>query len=253
MNITELFHPYGLIIGIAAVLAISLVQKKSKAIAVEFGDSTIFLTLASGLIGARLWHVFTDFHLYKNNILEMFQIWQGGLSIIGGIVGGICMLAAIAKVKNNTLYTYLDVAIFGVPIGQAIGRVGNYVNQELYGLPTQLPWKIYIEPQYRTALFKATEYYQPLFLYESILTCSFGVWVWFFDRQIMRGGRSIIGSSWYFHLYLLYYCIGRVLLDFMRVQKTVIVAGFGINQLFLLLVAVYSSIQLQRLYAKNKS
>lgn len=247
------FHLYGLIIGIAIVVAYSLIEKKLKLhdsqqnsnVFSLFNQTWIFIVLV-GIIGARLWHVVTDWQLYQDNPIASLYIWQGGLSIIGGVVGGVVAILWIAKKKQLDKHLLLDALVFGLPFGQAIGRLGNYVNQELYGLPTTLPWGIFIDSKNRLPQYKQSEYFHPLFFYEMVATIIFGCWVWWFDRQ-----KNVIGTGWYTYAYILYYAVIRILLDFIRPDKSYILLDLGVNQLFLLIVAVYSGIQLKKIYEKK--
>lgn len=250
MNFFSYFHLYGLIVGIAMVIGLLLIEKKAKQYNLVHDIEKISLyTIICGIIGARLWHVVTDFHLYQNSLHEILFIWQGGLSILGGIVGGIFALYGYAKVKQINLLLLLDICVFGVPFSQAIGRLGNYVNQELYGLPTNLAWKIFIDPKYRNNSYQEFSWYHPLFLYELILTAIFGLWVWLFDKN----QQNILGKGWYFHLYIFYYAVTRLLLEFLRIDKSLFLDSmFGVNQLLLLVVAVYSSRQLFKRYEQTK-
>ncbi|MBT4358893.1 MAG: prolipoprotein diacylglyceryl transferase, partial [Candidatus Pacebacteria bacterium] len=140
--------------------------------------------------------------------------------------------------KKINLAMILDLSVFGLPVAQAIGRCGNFFNQELYGLPTQLPWKIYIEPAYRLIGYEQFSYFQPLFLYEMILMLLFAGGVWWGQKQSWLSGFSI-GSGRLFYLYIYYYSFIRFWLDFIRIDKTHFFnTNLGLNQAFLLLVMV---------------
>jgi prolipoprotein diacylglyceryl transferase len=252
------FHAYGLIVGMAIVISIKLIEIKNKCFSkkkdlLQFDQSLSeqeiwFLTLlvmVSGVVGARIWHVVTDWQLYQSALLEVFFLWQGGLSIIGAAAGGMLGLIVAVRlkfIKLEKLWLFLDLAVFGIPFGQAIGRLGNYVNQELYGLPSKLPWAIEIEPQFRIAGYEQFSTYHPLFLYEGLLTLGFGVAVWWLVKKSKFTKKIKLGTGKLFLIYVLYYSLIRLLLDFLRVDKSMFLnTGIGVNQLVLivLLVAIW--------------
>lgn len=250
---------YGLIIGLAIYLAIFLIEKKAfsadekkNLISQDLFQKLIFMVIFSGVVGARLWHVATDFNLYENDFFSVFKIWEGGLSILGGIFGG--FLGAIIFLWKREgglgkLKTAVDLSVFGLPFGQALGRFGNYVNQELYGAPTNLPWKIFIDPEKRVAGYENYPYFHPLFLYESLLMLLFGLGMWVYDRFSRKNGKKIIGEGKYFAFYLVFYGVVRFFLDFLRIDNAKILLGLGANQLiilFLLIVAMFFFVQKNR-------
>ena len=171
------FHWYGLLIGIgilAAIQASTWLAKRRK-IDEQILWNGAWWALAGGLIGARLYHVLDLWsEIYSLDPISAFYIWNGGLGIIGGLIGG---FVGLWFYKRFTIYdlparndshseaggrftNLLDIAFFGLPIGQAIGRIGNFINQEVYGLPTDLPWGIYIDEKFGR--------FHPLFAYEAL-------------------------------------------------------------------------------------
>lgn len=242
MNITLgpiTFHVYGLILGIAMWVALVMIERKARQknlFPLPFSESffwqTVVVVLTSGVIGARLWHVGTDFYLYKNNIGDVWKIWQGGLSILGGIVGGILgviMLFRSQKKSWQLLLPVFDLVAFGLPLAQAVGRWANYVNQELYGWPTSLPWGIFIRPENRIVGFENFTHFHPLFLYESGAMLVFWVVIWWADIK----KPQLFGQGKYGYWYLEYYILVRFALDFLRIDKAMI-GELGVNQILLL-------------------
>jgi phosphatidylglycerol:prolipoprotein diacylglycerol transferase len=256
MALLSFFHLYGFLIGIGVWLTILLAERKASVA----GISTAFFWKVSGwviigsLIGARLYHVITDFNLYQNNLIGMFQVWRGGLSIIGAIIGGVISLFLYLKIKKEkwgVFWKFADIVVFGAPFGQAIGRFGNYFNQELYGLPSYLPWSIYIDPTHRFASFQDQATYHPLFLYEVILLLMFGIFIWKFGKTADVFLK--IGSGRIFLLYIWYYSLIRFCLDFLRIDKTFLVINsveIGVNQLFLLFIWIVTGSVLLMQYRK---
>lgn len=248
---------YGLLVGLGVVVVLELFERKAKQnnLFIPEVKKLLFVGLCGALVGARSWHVGTDWSLYQENILSAFFIWRGGMSVIGAIVGVTASMIGAAffwRYSKKTLLATLDLLAFSAPFGQIIGRVGNWFNQELYGLPTTLPWKIFIEPVHRSPQFTEFEYFHPLFLYEALLLLFFGVFLWVVSRkQTTILGR--VGTGKYFSLYLGYYCIIRFLLDFLRIEKAVTPLFFlSFNQLFLGLCLIGVLVAWFFVYAQGK-
>jgi phosphatidylglycerol:prolipoprotein diacylglycerol transferase len=189
------------------------------------------------VIGARVWFVLfppdtsvdagKDTAWMLKNFFDMndgpLAIWNGGLGIFGAVIGGLLgVILYIRRAKLTNLWEWVDIAAIGLPLGHAIGRWGNYVNQELYGKPTDLPWGISIDnppAQYRDA-----EGFHPLFLYESLwnlVLCGFLIWLWMNYRKRLKAGDIFL-------IYLMGYSVVRFLLEFLRVE-TAHVPGVDIN------------------------
>ncbi len=205
-------------------------------------DMLIWL-IVGGIIGARLWHVFTpspsliaqgiDTHYYLTHPLDMINLRRGGLGIPGAVIGGLITMYFFCKKRKLNLMEWIDISVPGLALGQAIGRWGNYFNQELYGGPTNLPWKIYIDPQHRLAGFTDKEYYHPLFLYESIWNlANMALLIWLtrrFPNKLKTGDLLLV--------YLVVYPTGRFLLEFLRLDASQL-GGINANQTLMAIVAV---------------
>lgn len=241
------FHLYGFLVGLGLVVAFSLMEKRLQKTTfplAKLGWTMIVVGLGA-LIGARVYHVLTDWSLYVQNWSLSWQVWRGGLSIIGAVAGGVVALWGWARSQGwsaQTMYLFLDGAAFGLPFGQAIGRLGNWVNQELYGPPTHLPWGIRIDPAHRLAPYETATHFHPLFAYEALPLLLLGLVFWMY-------GKRPIGSGWYFWIYLTFYALLRLVLDFWRLDKMqLVVVGLGFNQCVMLGVLVISSITLVKRY-----
>lgn len=236
------FHLYGLLVGLGLVVTISLVELKLKTSsfkASEFWPAVMAMGVGA-IIGARLYHVVSDWSFYQDNINLTWQIWRGGLSIIGAVLGGLLVLVGWAKGRgwsSHQGWLLLDAMAFGLPFGQAVGRLGNFVNQELYGPPTTLPWGIPIDPAHRLASYQSATHFHPLFAYELLPLLFFGGLLW-------KWGRWPLGSGVYFWLYLTYYAGLRFGLDFLRLDKVTLGIGLGSNQLVMLILFMVSSFTL---------
>ena len=161
---------YGLfvVLGVLAAMTVALkMSKKFSFSANKIFDFSFWMIIA-GIAGARVYHVLLEWPYYSQNLTGIFKVWEGGLAIHGGIIGGLLVLLYLAwKEKINF---WLLAAIFapGIALGQAIGRWGNYFNQELFGTPTNLPWGIPVDLMNRPVNFISAEFFHPTFLYESL-------------------------------------------------------------------------------------
>jgi phosphatidylglycerol:prolipoprotein diacylglycerol transferase len=206
-------------------------------------DLLVYLIIG-GVLGARLWHILTPppssiaqgftTQFYLTHPLDALSIWRGGLGIPGAILGGLVALYFYTR-SNNTI-SYLDWADIGAPslaLGQAIGRWGNFFNQELYGAPTNLPWKIFIDPAHRLAGFADASFYHPLFAYESLLSLA----NMFLLLWITRRFRDNLRRGDVFNVYLIVYPVIRFGLDFLRLDASQLLK-VNINQTLMALVAI---------------
>jgi phosphatidylglycerol:prolipoprotein diacylglycerol transferase len=172
-------------------------------------------------------------------ILDILAIWNGGLGIPGAVIGGAIVLYFYSRGHQISFGEWADIIAPSLALGQAVGRWGNYFNQELYGGPTNLPWKIFIDPAHRLDAYKNVEYYHPLFFYESLWN--------FFNMALLlwisRRYASSLKTGDLFLIYLIVYPVGRFFLDFLRLNAS-IVAGLNINQTVMGVVAVSSALAL---------
>jgi phosphatidylglycerol:prolipoprotein diacylglycerol transferase len=126
------------------------------------------LALLGGLIGARLYYVAFNLDYYSRLPAKILAVWEGGLAIHGGVIGGILLGGGYAWFRRLPVLRYLDIAAPSLALGQAIGRWGNFFNEEAFGTPTDLPWKLYISPAHRPVEYAQSEFFHPTFLYESL-------------------------------------------------------------------------------------
>lgn len=223
-----MIHWYGVLIMLGALLAALLAEKEAKRSGLNpdaVWDMLIWLLLG-GVIGARLWHVFTPSasniaagittEYYLTNPLEILKTWKGGLGIPGAVIGGMLALWIYSRVKKTSFLAWTDMIAPGLALAQSIGRIGNFLNQELYGLPSSLPWAIYIDPLHRIPGFESVERYHPLFLYEIIWNLmNMGVLLWLLHRKAEK-----LKTGDVFLVYLIIYPIGRFMLEFLRLDTS---------------------------------
>lgn len=224
------FHWYGFIIGLAVIIGFLVSENKAKkqGVSEEFFLQVSLFVLLGGILGARVWHIITDFSLYQNDLLRMAFIWEGGLSILGAFLGGSLGLFVFLFLQKKWAFlgVLLDSIAFGLAPAQALGRIANYVNRELYGLPTELPWKIFIPFDSRVTGFEKFSFFHPLFAYELILVLI----GWFFLRYCEEKKYWKKGSGKFFVFYLAYYGVIRFFLDFIRIDTHSFYGGLGVNQ-----------------------
>jgi phosphatidylglycerol:prolipoprotein diacylglycerol transferase len=246
-----LLHYYGVIIMLGALLAACMTTRQAKAN--EDNPDVIWdmlpLLLVAGIIGARIWHILTppasmvavglDTKYYLTHPLDALMIWKGGLGIPGAVIFGLLALLWYCKKNKLDFRTWADYIAPGLAVAQAIGRWGNYVNQELYGAPTSLPWKIFIDPAHRIPGYADQAYYHPLFLYESLYNlANMGILIW-----ISRAYKHKLKPGDVFLCYAIIYPVGRFLLEFLRLDASN-VFSLNVNQTLMAVVAIASTIAL---------
>jgi phosphatidylglycerol---prolipoprotein diacylglyceryl transferase len=239
---------YGIILMLGAVAGAFLATHEAKRRGYEseiVWDLLIYL-LIGGIVGARLWHILTPppssgitAGWYFTHPLDALNLRKGGLGIPGAVIGGAIVLFFYARRHGLNFAEWADIGAPGLALGQAIGRWGNFFNQELYGAPTNLPWKIYIDPEHRLANYSNVDYYHPLFLYESL----WNVGNMFFLLWISRRFANRLRNGDIFLIYLIVYPIGRFFLDFLRLDAS-LVGGININQTVMAVVAVGAALAL---------
>lgn len=202
--------------------------------------------LIGGIVGARIWHILTPppsmveqgitTAWYLKHPLDALAVWRGGLGIPGAVIGGGLAIYFYARKNKLDFLLWLDAAAPGLALGQAIGRWGNFVNQELYGKPTDLPWAVHIDPQYRLPGYQHQETYHPLFLYESLwnfANMALLLWVGRRYQERLKTGDIIL-------IYMIVYPVGRFFLDFIRLDPAM-VAGVNANQTVMAIVALLAA------------
>lgn len=214
---------YGLILAAAILTAFFLCRANSWkfGISQDDVDDFSFWAVIIGILGARLYYVVFNYPYYADNLPEIYKIWHGGLSIYGGVLSGIAFAYFYSRRKAYSFFQLFDLVALSLPLAQAIGRLGNFVNQEAFGLPTDLPWKMYVQPQYRPLEYSTSSFFHPAFLYEAI----FDVFVFFILLKLVGRVKSgIIGWS-----YLLLYSTGRFFIEAIRLDSF-FVMGFRVDQ-----------------------
>ena len=234
---------YGLFVvsGILAAMFIALKLADYYGINKTAVIDIAFWTIIFGVIGARIYHVGLEFSYYWSNPLAIFKVWEGGLAIHGALLFG--GLTAWYLVKKNNINFWQFAAIFapGIALGQAIGRWGNYFNQELYGLPTNLSWGIPIAPQNRLLEYYNYQYFHPTFLYESlgnflIFLTLILIHVWIIKNPDSKSKIYQMRFELCVMSYAILYSLLRFSLEFIRIDPTPIIFGLRLPQIASLLI-----------------
>lgn len=205
---------YGIMIatGVLAALGIALIEARRRGEDTRHVINLAFIIVPLGAIGARLYHVIDEWNYYSQN--PALIIGGRGLGIFGAILGGALGLIIYTQWKRLGTLRWLDIVAPGVILAQAIGRWGNFFNQELYGYPTTLPWGIYIEPAHRLPGYEGFSHFHPLFLYESLWNLLGFAILMLLGRKL----RSWLRDGDIFFLYVIHYGIGRFFLEGLKIE-----------------------------------
>ncbi len=244
-------HWYGALIAVGVLLATWLTRRELQRRGL---DPDAVYTIAvwcvpAGIIGARLYHVATDYELFRGHLERIPQIWTGGLGLPGVIAGGALGAYVGARRAGLVPLVVFDCLAPGLIAAQAIGRWGNYANQELFGRPSDLPWAVEIDPAHRPAQYAHVATFQPTFLYESLWNLAvLGLLLWLAPRV-----WDVVKPGTLFLVYLATYSAGRLVTESLRSDFAHTILGLRVNQwLFGVVLVVAGPIAAQRLYAVRR-
>ena len=220
-------HWYGIIMATAILAAawLGTGEARRRGENPEIGWSMLLWAAVGGVIGARIYHVIHQWNFYSANPSLIPQVWNGGLGIPGAVAGGAAAVWAYTRIRALPTGRWFDIFVMALPLGQAIGRLGNFVNQELYGPPTTLPWGIPISAAHRVPEWanlnlypEATTRFHPLFAYEAIASLlTLGAMFWIsrrFAARLYDGDMLLI--------YIMFYGAVRSYLETFRVENWMI-------------------------------
>ena len=219
-------HVYGILIGIGVLVAAVTMTRRY---AMWGGDPevlerVIVWTVVLGFAGARAAYVSTHLARFEGRWYAVFFIWEGGLALFGGLTVGAITAVTMLRRAGGDPWAFADAGAVGLPLAQAIGRWGNYFNQELFGTPTDLPWGLEIDPSRRPAEYPFAETFHPTFLYESLWNVLVIVPLVIF---LERRGKLARGSS--IGLYMVLYGTIRYLTELVRTDTTFRLLGVSRN------------------------
>jgi len=242
---------YGLFI-VSGILSATLVSFKLSSKYNIKKDTIIdlaFWLIIAGLIGTRVYHVLLELPFYLDNPLDIFKVWEGGLAIHGGIIAGLITIWWFSWKQNINFWLLTAIIVPGVALAQAIGRWGNYFNQEIYGVPTSLPWGIPIEFANRVPEFFNFEYFHPTFLYESLGSLIIFATLILLHKKLNTSDLKykIIVAA-----YLVLYSLLRFSLEFIRTDSTPTLLGFRFPQIISLAIIIFITGYFYYYFIKNK-
>lgn len=223
-------HAYALCILAGIVVATLITSRRLTRRGAQPGVVVDFAIWAVplALVGARAWHVFThvpDYFGPTHAWWEPFAIWQGGNAIFGSVLGGAVGVAIASRISGIRFLSFADAVAPALLLAQAIGRLGNWFNVELYGLPTTLPWGLEVpsdNPTFPAGLAPGTLFH-PVFLYEMVWNTAGALLILAIERKVpLRWGRAL-------GVYAIWYCAGRSVFEAIRLDSTTVVLGLRIN------------------------
>ena len=236
-------HMYSLMMVLAILVALWWSVRRMVAAGGDFDacESIGLIAVLCGIVGARLYHVITEHARYFGPGLDPWdalKVWNGGLSVIGSIIGGGLAVWVLCRRKGISTGDFVDCVAPTLFVAQAIGRVGNWFNQEAFGKPTTLPWALEIDPEHRPIGYAQFATFHPTFLYEglwNLLGCALLLWA--IRRFKLQHGKA-------FCCYVLWYTFGRFFIELIRIDPVDTVGGLRINNwtdgaIFLVTLAVF--------------
>lgn len=219
---------YGIIIACAMVVAVLLTKKRyeERGGNPELVYDVALWAIPFGIVGARLYHVITSPYKYfgpNGQWLEIFRIWEGGIAIMGAVIGGVIGSAIALHRAGQRMGPFADAVAPTLLIAQAMGRFGNWFNQELFGKATTLPWGLEIDDRHLPAGYASGTLFHPTFLYEVIWNLSMAFIIIALDKRFkFKGGQLIF-------LYMSLYAIGRFWIENLRIDPAKIILGMRLN------------------------
>jgi len=207
---------YGVLMALAMAIGLWLAYRDARRRGLDPDEllKTSELALVGALVGARLYYVAFTWEYYSRFPLKIPAVWEGGLAIHGGILGGLLVGGGYAWRRRLPLARYLDIVAPSLTLGQAIGRWGNFFNEEAFGTPTSFPWKLYISPLHRPLVYAQEEFFHPTFLYESLWDfLVFALLVWVFRDRVERAPSCL------FWIYVGLYSAGRLIVEGLRTDS----------------------------------
>ena len=234
-----------ILLGIVAAYFMGRARWKARGGNPDSLDAVAIVAVPLGIIGARAYHVVTDYQLYfgpGRDWWRMFFIWEGGLGIWGAVALGALGAWLVCRRRGIKFLAMADSLAPGVILAQAMGRLGNWFNQELFGRPTDLPWGLEIDPAHRPPGYEQYATFHPTFLYEllwCLLVCAVLLWA---DRRFTLGRGKVFG------LYIALYTVGRFFVESLRIDTVNHIEGFRLNNYTSLIVFVLAVVWLVWLF-----
>ena len=216
---------YGLMIALGALTAVAWSRRRHAARGGDPEDmSTIALwAVPAGLVGSRLYHVATDWRSFQGRWEDVPALWQGGLGIPGGLMAGVTVGVLVARRRGLSMAGAMDVMVPTIPVAQAIGRWGNWFNQEVFGRPTDLPWALEIDAAHRPSGYSEAATFHPTFLYEGLWNVVLAIFLVRIER------RGVLRPGYLVGLWVFGYGLGRLWVEALRVDQASLIVGVRVN------------------------
>jgi prolipoprotein diacylglyceryl transferase len=218
-------HVYGLLLAVGVIVGTLITERRWQRWGHDRREisNIIVVVVICGVAGARLYTALTDPQRYYGHWIQLAEIWRGGLSIWGVIIGGSLGVIVMTRRHHYDTLGIMDAMTVGILVAQGIGRWGNYFNQELFGKPTRLPWGLAIDLIHRPPGYTQFTTFNPTFLYESIYCFALvGVMLWAERRFVLRRGQSVA-------LYIATYTFGRFWFENLRIDPAHHIFGLRVN------------------------
>ncbi len=240
-------HWYGIIMSLSILIALFVIllirNKYFKEITTDTICDLSFYLIIFGLFCARFYYVILDNSYFARHPFEIFAIWNGGISIQGAIIGGIFAGYIYANEFKLNFLRLADLFSFGLITGQIIGRWGNFFNSEAFGLPTELPWKLYIPYGLRPIEYKTYEYFHPTFLYESVLNILVLVTL----LIILKKKNETRKNGVIFFSYIILYSIVRLFVETIRLDSILNINNVHIAHIAAIALIIFGIIGLNKI------
>ena len=220
-------NAYGMMIAIGAIAATIITGRRLERAGVgtrEDATQIAMIAVPAGVVGGRLYHVATDWERFADHPLRIVQVWRGGLGIWGGIALGVVVGLIVARRRGLPMLATLTAATPGLPVAQAVGRWGNWFNQELYGRATTLPWGLEIDARHAPNGAATGTLYHPTFLYESLWCLALAGLLLLVERRVRLAPGRI------FFVYVAGYCAMRFFIEGLRIDPAKAAGGLRLNQ-----------------------
>lgn len=220
-------HWYGVFIGLGIVLALLLAMREAERRGLDkeiFADLLLW-AIPAAIVGARLYYVAFEWEHYSQNLGDIFKIWEGGLAIHGGLIGAIITGYIFTKVKKVSFWQLADIAAPSIILGQAIGRWGNFINQEAHGEEVSRAFleSLYLPDFIINQMYIGGTYYHPTFLYESLWNFAGVIILILLRRANLRRGEIFL-------TYVIWYSVGRFFIEEMRTDSLMLTETLRIAQ-----------------------
>ncbi len=227
-------HWYGIFMAVAITAGLFTILAIKKKYYPDIEQDVVldiaFYNIIFGILGARLYYVILDYRYYFKYPQEILALWHGGLSIHGAIIACIIVSFLFLKLKKLQFLPFADLFIYGLVVGQVIGRWGNFFNSEAFGRPCNLPWKLFIPMSSRPTEYLNQAYYHPTFLYESLLSILIFCLLFLGIRKLKNYKDGMV-----FYSYFVLYGLSRFLIEGIRIDSILDINGIPVARIMSIL------------------